>query len=103
MMAPLAGSAAFTEDYTVIAQPWAKVDTGSGVARGFATFDGVEEGQTATHRFTIRYRDDVTTETRIRYKSDLYEILLVDDTETREEYLIMFSRLVGADDLEANQ
>ena len=97
--APVADSASFTEGYTQIVETWAKVETQfSG-----RDFDNVDLDKDPTHKFTIRYRDTVTSETRIRYRDVLYRIMKIDNLEMRQEYLILFAAIDGLDTLEANQ
>lgn len=97
--APSFGSASFREVYSPIAEVWAKVET---VYHG-RIFDGVALEDIPSHKFTIRYRDDITTEKRIRYKDVLYRIIKSDNFEMRDEYLEVYARIDGDDDKEANQ
>jgi len=103
--APGFNSVGFTQSYETIREVWAKVETN----RGQRLFGGVELREntetraSATHAFSIRWRTDVTEQTRITFNDDLYRIIEVDDTEMRNEYLILFAKLEGDDDLEVNQ
>ena len=89
----------FREVYTQIAEVFCQVDT----TNGNVFFDEIEMSARPTHVFSIRYRDDVTTETRIRYKGKIYEIQRVEDFEERQEYLKLWSRPEGSDTKEAAQ
>lgn len=97
--APVFGSASATMGYSQIAEVWAKVET---VYHG-RVFDGVSIENIPSHKFTIRYRDDITTETRIRYNDILYKIVKFDNFEMRNEYLELYARIDGDDEKEASQ
>ena len=97
--APSFDSASFTQDYEVIAEVWAKVETRSGQR----TFDNVVIEDGITHIFTIRHRDDVTSETRVRYKGDLYRIRKTENLEERDEYIVLRCEEDGGEEQEANQ
>lgn len=97
--APSFDSTSFTQDYNIIRDVWCKVETMSEQR----TFDGINIDDIATHEFTIRFRDDVTSETRIRYKNTLYRIKKIENLEERDEYLVIKCRKDGEDDKEAAQ
>lgn len=99
MTAPVFGSASFTESYLPIDEVWSKVET----SFNNRIFDGVALDELPSHKFTIRFRDDVTSETRIRYKDVLYRIVKTDNYEMRDEYLELYARIDGDDTKEANQ
>lgn len=92
-------SVAFEEDYTQIIETWAKVETN---LQG-RVFAGVEIEDTPSHRFTIRFRETVTTETRIRYKERFFRIIQINNFEERDEYLELLAREDGADNLEVSR
>lgn len=98
IQAPSFGSSSFSEGYSPIIETWAKVET-SFNAR---VFDEVAVEKKPSHKFTIRHRDGITTETRIRWRGDLYEIQHLDNLEGRNEYLILYAALVGDEDREAS-
>lgn len=99
IQAPVFGSASFTEAYTVISEPWCKVETQFNAR----IFDDVATDDKPSHLFTIRWREDVTTETRIRWRSDLYRIQRIDNFEGRDEYLLMYASIEGDESKEASQ
>lgn len=97
--APAFGSASFSESYNQIDEVWAMVET----SFNNRVFDGVALDAIPSHKFTIRYRNDVTSETRIRYCDVLYRIVKTDNFEMRNEYLELYARIDGEDTKEANQ
>jgi len=99
MTAPVFGSASFTERYVSIDEVWSKIET----SFNNRIFDGVALDEVPSHKFTIRWRDDVTSETRIRYSDVLYRIVKTDNYEMRDEYLELYALIDGDDDKEANQ
>lgn len=88
-----------SESYIQVAEPWAKVET----EFNNRIFDEVALDAKPSIKFTIRYRDNITTETRIRYKGILYKIVQSDNLEERDEYLVLYAAIEGADDKEVNQ
>ena len=99
MTAPSFGSASFTENYVPTDEVWAKIET----SFNNRIFDGVALDEIPSHKFTIRHRDDVTSETRIRYDGVLYRIVKTDNYEMRNEYLELYALIDGDDTKEANQ
>lgn len=99
-------SAKFEETYKTIATVWAKVKTN---ISGKQIFDGVNEGTgggitlSSTHVFTIRYREGITSEHRVNYKDDNYEIKRIVNPEERNMYLELNCKLLGDRKSEANQ
>ena len=59
--APSFDSTSFTQDYRRIIETWAKIETEFKNRR----FDDVEIEQKPSHKFTIRYRCDVTTISKV--------------------------------------
>lgn len=102
---PVFGGSTAPQDFTLIAEVWAKVVTRSPGLNTFTDVNVASQSRLAqaTHIFTIRYRSDVTTEAVIAYQGNYFEILNDDDTETRNEYLILHAKLLGDKTLEANQ
>ncbi len=99
LQAPSFANVGFSEGYTQIIETWAKVETEFNAR----IFDGVSIDETPSHKFTIRYRDSVTNETRIRWKDVLYRIKSVDNYEGRDEYLELYAMIDGDDTKESAQ
>ena len=59
--------------------------------------------ETGTHRFTARYRADVSAENILERGGTRFEILQAENLEGRNEYLVMRCRELGADDREATK
>lgn len=97
--APNFDTVAFDENYTQIIETWAKVET----EFNNRIFDGIAIDAIPSHKFTIRYRDDITSETRIRYSDVLYRIQKTDNLEMRNEYLILYASIDGDDTKAAAQ
>ena len=100
--------AKFDEAYKTIAVVWCKVTTN---ASGRELFDEVNVStgggfvQSATHIFTIRYRDDITitSENIVSYKGENYKIKRVINLEERDMYLVLPCKVLGDETLEANK
>lgn len=98
--------AKYKEDYKTIASVWAKVVTN---ISGKKIFDGVNESTgggivlSSTHVFTIRYREGVTSEHRVDFKGNNYDIQRVVNPEERNIELQLYCKLLGDRELEANQ
>ena len=80
--------------FTTFASPWAMVETESGVQ----TFDSIAQGPKATHYFYIRYRSDITAQTYVDYKGDLYDIMYCENLDGRKEFMCLQCKLTGPDD-----
>lgn len=100
--APVFGSAAFTEAYDTGVTVWASASTLSLVSAGQALFDGVQMKDRPTDVFIIRYRDNVTTETIIRWQGNAYEIKEIINPDRRKQYIELRSRIIGDVNKEAN-
>lgn len=99
MTEPVFGTASFTELYTSLGTVWAKVETIIGEER----FDDVAPENKPTDTFTIRFRSDVTTETRLLYKGDYYQIIDPNNSDKRNGFLFLKCKNLGDKDFEANQ
>ena len=101
---PTFGSQAFTEEYTALDTVWASVETKDFANSGQRFFNAVNDpALTPSHVFTIRWRDDITTETRVRWQDELYKLLLLTDPQERHQYLVLNAKLLGSDEKEVNQ
>jgi SPP1 family predicted phage head-tail adaptor len=100
--APDFDSANFEEDYDSGLPCWARISVLDPMGKTF--FDGVDlkEGK-PTHIFVIRYRENITSENVIRWQSNLYKIVGIPDPEERHEYLELYSKILGDQNLKANQ
>ena len=76
-----------------------KVETLSQNKHGF---NDVNIEELPTHKFTTRWRTDITAEHFLEFKGYRYEILDTEDLEGRGEYLVMKCRQTGAVEKEAS-
>lgn len=97
--APIFDSASFSELYTSIGSVWAKAES----FLGNPTFDSVNESEKITDVFSIRYRADVTSETRFSYDGDYYKIVNVRDPNRRKRFLELRCLNLGDKTKAANQ
>jgi head-tail adaptor len=88
-----------TESFTTVDSPWAMVET----LRGVFVVDSVNGGDIeATHRFTIRFPDTVTTgENWVLANNKRYRILDQQNFEERNEWLQILCTERGAVGMEA--
>lgn len=97
-------SASFSENYDTGTDLWSSVVTLDLQGAGLNIFDNVNTNdERPTHKFTIRYNPDITSQNVIGWRGQYYKILSVRNPEERNEYLELFSVLKGDDDFEANQ
>ena len=92
------GDINFTEQFTNPLVVSAAVKTLSGVT----VFDGTDIERIATHDFTIRFQSGITQEKWILWKSERYDILVVEDFDGRNEWLRLRSTVRGTDTLVVN-
>lgn len=86
IVSPVFDDVDFDEDFQDIAEVWAKVDTNI----GNAVFDGVDTDINITHEITIRFDPTVTSETWIEIGARKLDIVLTENFESRDEWLLMF-------------
>jgi len=98
LKAPTGGSVDFTEEFTLLDNVPALIETTSGVE----VFDGVNIKGTATHKIYIRYIADVTFENWIEFKSIKYRILDTQNLDERDEWYLFLCNLKGDASLAAN-
>lgn len=97
--APSYDSVNITETYNDGVKYWASVET---LDKKKQMFAGINIPDSATHSFTIRYDDSITSENVIGYENEYYDILKTSDPDKRKQYTELFSRLKGDDSLAAN-
>lgn len=73
-----------------------KVESLGTLRSGFHGFNEVNVAELPTHRFTARWRADITAEHFLEFKGSYHEIIDTDDPEGRREYLVMTCRRTGA-------
>lgn len=95
---PNFNTAKFSQQYTPLTTVWAKVDS----VTGKKYFSGVQLKENTTEFFTIRYRDDITSEKIIEYDGKYFEILDVLDPEKRKRFLFIQCKEKGATTKKAN-
>lgn len=107
--APKFGTAKPTEAYDTGTKVWASVKTFDLIGAGQKLFDGVDPENQPSHLFVMRWReflDDcitpITSEIRIRWRGDAYEIKKTINPEERNEYWELFAKLLGDQTKEAN-
>jgi len=88
-----------SEDFTLIKTTRAKIET---VNKSTEFFDGVNLVNSYTHKFTIHYSSDITSEKWIRIGTFLYRILDVENIDNMNKYLILRAKQTGANTIAAN-
>ena len=89
--APVFDNASFSELYTSLGSAWAKAES----FLGNPSFDDINESEKITDVFSIRYRSDVTSETRFSYDGNYYKIVNVRDSNRRKRFLELRCFLLG--------
>jgi len=75
-----------TNEYTDIAEVWARIEPRTGITSRF----NKNTGTGFTHNIYIRYRDDIDSDTMIEYDGDIYRIRNIEDAgDVRKRYLIL--------------
>lgn len=91
IVAPVSGSVDFTESFVTTKTVWAMVETKSGVE----IFDGTNIIGIASHFFYIRYIADITFQNWVKFKSQYFDILDVQNLEERDEFYLIRCSLRG--------
>lgn len=86
-----------SETYALVLSTWAVPET---KGKGVDVFDGIEieGGSIATHIFVIRYNDKVSTDTAqlfVQVGGNNYDILTAENIDLRNEYLVLYCKLLG--------
>jgi len=100
LTSPKHGSGSVTEKYDEGLPVWAGVFS---LPAGKKIFDDIDLGKQPTHLFSIRYRPGITAEKVVRFRGNAFEIVRIINPEERDEWLLLYSKLWGDEDKEANQ
>ena len=98
IQAPTVGGVDFGESFTDPVIVSAAIET----KNGETVFDGSNTERVITHRFYIRFLPDITEETWIRFESNFYDILTVENLDQRSEFLLLRCTLRGPDTVKTN-
>ena len=85
------GMGGHTESWTEIATVFARIEPISAESR----FGAGQTRETATHRLTLRYRDDVESGMRFTRGNREFEIMTVHDPDETRRYLVCRTREDG--------
>jgi len=88
----------FTEVFNTDKTVWAMVETKNGVE----IFDGTNLLGVATHYFYIRYIENLTAESWIKFKSKYFDILDIQNLEERDEFMLIRCNERGVTSKETN-
>ncbi len=99
IQAPVFGTANITQKYTLLKTVWSSIET----IKGPTTFNDVDTIKQISIEFKIRYRSDVTTETRVLFDGDYYEILEPPNQDKRNRFMFLRCALLGDKNLEVNK
>jgi SPP1 family predicted phage head-tail adaptor len=80
-----------TETWTEIATVFARIEPVGAESR----FGAGQTRETATHRFTIRFREDAASGMRFTRSGRIFEILTVHDPDETRRYLVCRTREDG--------
>lgn len=95
---PEINSVDFGETFVITNSVYAMIETKIGAS----VFDQSNIERIVTHFFYIRYDANVTAETWINFRSDLYDIVDVEDLDARQEFMLLRCVLRGLDTIETN-
>lgn len=82
---------------------WMKIETLPPRQGGLREFDKTNTEEAPTHRFTCRFRSDITAERFLWYKGRRYTIVSTENVGERNEYLRILARFTGVDEREASE
>lgn len=64
-------------------------------------FDGVDIEERPTHKFTIRYREGVSSESTFTHRGDYYRVVSLSHLDERREFMVLLCKLKGGTEQEA--
>lgn len=85
--------------FTQIAKVWANVRT----KRPYNILDGIGQNVRYTHKFTIRYRDDVGDESFIVYENKRYDITNFINENEENKFITLYANISGYQDLAGSE
>lgn len=91
IVSPVFGDVDFDEDFQDTSEVWALIKTQTGKT----VFDGVDTDFNITHGMTIRFDPSVTTETWVELDSRKFDIMMLENLEERNEFLLLFCTVRG--------
>jgi len=98
IQAPELGSVDYDETFTPTETVRAAIETKSGET----IFDQSNTEHSVTHRFYIRFLSGVTAETWIKFDSDLYDILTVENLDGQNRFLLLRCTIRGLSTVKTN-
>lgn len=101
--APVFDSAELKETYDTGNLRWAVAETLDYLSSGRQMFDEVNLNKAPSHKFTIRYDADITTENIINWQDEYYQIIKTINPDVRKQYLELFCRVKGSEGFEVNR
>lgn len=81
----------FGENFVTTKTVWAYLKT----VRGVSIFDGTNIAKAITDKFVIRYIATLTEESWVKYRSNLYNILDIEDYDGRKQFMVLSCNLRG--------
>lgn len=98
IMPPVDGGVDYSEEFTERKQIWAMVET----INGAQIFDGTNIIGQISHRFTVRWRKDLTIQSWVEYQGQKYKIINIENQNQRNRFLILSCIVRGDADLRVN-
>lgn len=96
---PFTGEFVSTETFTLLANPWAMVET----PRGLTIFDDIGIERVVNTVFSTRFIADITSEMWIEYAGNRYDILTVIDYQNNKLFSQFNCALTGDETKEASK
>lgn len=88
----------FGENFVQDSEVWAMLET----KQGYSIFDSTGTERKIDHIFGINYDASITSEKWVRFESENYDILKVEDLDRRHEFLLLYCNLKGDSSRAAN-
>lgn len=98
IMPPVDGGVDYSEEFTERKPLWAMVET----VNGAQIFDGTNIVGQISHRFTVRWRKDLTIQSWVEYQGQKYKIINIENQNQRNRFLILSCTVRGDADLRVN-
>lgn len=89
----------YTETFTDIISVRAMIQTVSGKSM----FDKTNVERDLTHKFTLRYMPDITFQNWVKYNSQYYDILRVENIDEANRWYVLYCSIRGSINNPANE
>lgn len=95
---PIDGGTDYMEEFTEQKKMWAKMET----VKGAQIFDGTNIVGQISHKFTIRWRKNITIQNWVEYQGQRYKIMDIENQNENDKFYVISCTVRGDNNLRTN-